>query len=171
MRPRDKGRRRGGAPTNLAGLVRAALPPRAPDDARVATVMGLWDRAMPPRIAKNARPVRLFRGTLTVHVATSAWAQELTLAKTDLLAWLNKRAPDAGVRDLRARVGPLTTAPPTIRREDPRPVEIVPLASLPEELARALSTIGDDAIRDVVREAASRSLGEIKRTPRKRRDE
>jgi len=117
---------------------------------------GWWARSVPERVARNVRPVRLARGVLTLHAATSVWAQEIDLARDALLRALRRSSPT--VRELRVQVGPLPDAPPRFRPPRPPP-PVTPLAKLPEELARALSGVPDDRLRDVIEAAAAVSIG------------
>lgn len=117
-----------------------------------------WRRGVPERIYLRARPVRIHAGTLHVHTATSAWASELELMKESLLQSLQEHAPEARIRAIRFRVGPLPDLPMAVRpqRKAPSPVVIPPL---PESLARALASIDDDDLREAIGTAASVSLG------------
>src|SRR5262245_57443290 len=45
-----------------------------------------WRRAVGERIASRTEPGRLRNGVLTVHAASSAWAQELTFLMPEILA-------------------------------------------------------------------------------------
>ncbi|MET0343592.1 MAG: DUF721 domain-containing protein [Polyangiales bacterium] len=133
-------------------------PAREPDDITAIRVFHWWKRAVPERVYMRARPVRLRQGILHVNTATSAWAQELEYEKEHLLASLRENAPEARVRALRFRVGPLPDLPPTTRPERVQaPPVIVP--PLPETLARALATIDDDDLRAAIETAASMALG------------
>jgi len=138
------------------------------DQAIVLKVFGWWSRAVPQRVLRNARPVRLKNGVLIVHTATSAWASELDLLKDKLLGSLRRTLPEADVRDMRFRVGPLPDVAKHQRAAKPAPV--VPVQELPEEVARALAAVHDDELRHVVANAAGVSLGrDRERPPRKRR--
>jgi hypothetical protein len=142
----------------LADLVRQVYPAREPADAAAIRVFTWWRRAVPERVYMRARPVRLASGVLWVHTATSAWAAELEHLKEQLLASVQKHAPEANVRGIRFRVGPLPELPKSTRPERPRPAPI-PLAVLPDALARALAGIDDDDLREAIGQAASVSLG------------
>ncbi len=142
----------------LANLVREVYPSKEPETASAIRVFAWWRRAVPERVFSRARPVRLQNGVLWVHTATSAWASELEHIKEQLLASVQKHAPDARVKGLRFRVGPLPELPTTTRPEQPRPAP-VPVAVLPEELARALAAIDDDDLRDAIGQAAGIALG------------
>ena len=120
---------------------------------------------MPERVCRNARPVRIERGVLIVHAATSVWAQELDLLKEDLLARLRRVAPKCGVRSLRIRVGRLPPSPPPVRVTRPRP-PVIPATELPEALARELAGVGDDDVRDAVSAAAAVALSRARESGR-----
>jgi hypothetical protein len=139
----------------VAKLLKGVYP--APDQYETAKVFAWWSRSVPPRILEHARPVRLTRGVLVVHVSSSVWANELHYLTDDLLARLRQHAPTAGIQRIRFQVGPLPDVPKR-RPPPPPPPEPVRLASLPEELGRALSRIADDDLRKAITEAATTSL-------------
>lgn len=152
-------RNRGGAPMPLSDLVRAVYPRREPEEAQAIRVFAWWRKAVPERVFQRARPVRLSHGVLVVHTATSAWASELDHLKEQLLASVQKHAPEAKVRALRFRPGPLPEVSKTSRPEPPRRMPI-PVRALPEELARVLVRIDDDELREAIGQAASLTLRE-----------
>ena len=147
-------KRRKGKLEPVSTLLRGVYP--APGQLEVAKVFAWWSRAVPSRIVEHARPVKLMHGVLIVHVSTSSWAHELQFLSDDLLVELRKHAPQSGVRKLRFQVGPLPALPK--RPPATRPPQPVRLASLPEELGRALSRIDDDALREAITDAATISL-------------
>lgn len=150
--------RRKGSPRPLSELLRAAYPSKEPEDVAAIRVFGWWRRAVPARVFARARPTRLSHGVLYVNTASPAWALELDHIKVQLLASVQKHAPDARVRELRFRTGPLPEIPAGTRPERKRPEPIV-LATLPENVARALASIDDDALREAISSAAAVSLG------------
>jgi len=153
-------RRKKGHLESVAKLLKAVYP--APDQLEAAKVFAWWSRAVPPRILKHARPVRLSRGVLIVHVSSSVWANELHYLTDDLLTRLRQYAPTAPIERIRFQVGPLPDLPKRLQHPPPRP-EPVRLASLPEELGRALSRVDDDKLREVIAEAATTSLARIRK--------
>lgn len=155
---RSRKGRQGGDFEALSQLVRKVYPNQEPEHAAAIRAFAWWRRAVPERVFMRARPVRLTGGVLWVHTATSAWASELEHLKEQLLASAQKHAPDASVKSLRFRVGPLPELPPSTRPERPRQAPIA-VAVLPEGLARALAAIDDDALRDAIGQAASVALG------------
>jgi hypothetical protein len=102
--------------------------------------------------------VRLSHGVLYVHTASPAWALELDHLKVQLLLSVQKHAPEARIKELRFKMGPLPEAPKGSRPDRERP-EPVAVAVLPESLARALASIDDDALREAISGAAAVSLG------------
>ena len=149
---------RGGAPRKLAELLRVAYPSREPEDAAAIRVFAWWRQAVPARVFARARPVRLSHGILYVNTASPAWALELDHLKEQLLASVQKRAPEARIRELRFRTGPLPDVKAGSRPDRKRP-EPVAVAVLPETLARALAAIDDDSLREAIAGAAAVSLG------------
>jgi hypothetical protein len=145
-------------PVALGSLVRDVYPSREPEDAQAIRVFAWWRKAVPERVFMRARPVRFTHGTLIVHTATSAWATELDHLQDQLLASVHKHAPDARVKTLRFRVGPLPDLPPQTRPDPPRRTPIV-VKTLPEALARVLARIDDDELREAIGAAASVALG------------
>jgi Dna[CI] antecedent, DciA len=152
--------KRGGI-ENLSVLVARVYPGRNREDLDAVRAFGAFMRALSPRVLRNARPVKLFKGTLTVHTVNSAWANSLQLESTALLAKLKRVAPDARVRRFVFRSGPLPDAAlpmehaPVVARE-------VELCALPDELARELARIHNDALREAVARAASTGLAATK---------
>lgn len=112
---------------------------------------------MPARIVRNARPVRLHNGVLYVHVSTAAWANELTFMAHDLLTRLRAYVPNAKLKVIRFKVGPLPGSPP-VKKPDPTPPPMPPLADLPDEIGRALAHLPDDDLRDEIGRAATACL-------------
>jgi hypothetical protein len=154
-------RRRDGPPSQpqpLAALIPGAYPSAEPEEIAALRAFAWWARAVPERVARNARPVRLRGGVLLVHAATSAWASELSFHEDALLAAVRRAAPTAGVRALRVRVGPLPPAPVLPARPPPPAPEPPPDAPRPVAVARALARIGPDAVRAAAERAARATL-------------
>jgi predicted nucleic acid-binding Zn ribbon protein len=66
-----------------------------------------WQQAAGPELARFTRPGQIRRGQLEVTVANSTIVQELTFQKERILATLQAALPDARIRDLRFRLGPV----------------------------------------------------------------
>src|SRR5438132_11053368 len=87
-------------PETLEGVIGRAgenrFAPRRPPIA-----LAVWVAAVGLRVAERARPVDIQNGALIVRVATSVWANELSLLQTSILERL--RAEGVEVRELRFR--------------------------------------------------------------------
>jgi len=153
-------KRKKGNLESITKLLKGVYP--APDQLEAARAFAWWTRSVPPRIVENARPVRLSGGVLLVHVRSSVWANELSYLTDDLLKRLREHAPMSRVERIRFQVGPLPDLP-TRKPVAPPPPEPVRLASLPEELGRALSRVQDDELRKTITEAATTSLARIRK--------
>lgn len=155
-----KKKRRKGPPRGLATLgelVPRVYPSNEPEDQRLVRALAWWDRHVPPRIVKNARPAKLARGVLVIHAVTSAWAQELTLLMPRFAPALCAAVPGLDASKIRVLVGRLPPAAPRTRVQPP-PIPPLDVQQLPDAVARALAAIGDDDVRDAVARAAAQSL-------------
>jgi predicted nucleic acid-binding Zn ribbon protein len=72
-----------------------------------AAFTAAWQQAAGPELARFTRPGQIRRGQLEVTVANSTIVQELTFQKERILATLQAALPDARIRDLRFRLGPV----------------------------------------------------------------
>lgn len=113
-----------------------------------------WKAAVGPRIADRAHPVQIDRGVLLVKVATSVWANELSMLAPEIVARLRVRG--YAVESLRFRVGVLDTPdrPPERRvyRKVPPPKPLAP------ELQANIAAVEDDELRAAIAKAASANL-------------
>lgn len=151
-------RRRGGM-ENLSALVAKVYPGRNQEDLAAVRVFGAFMRALSTRVVRNARPVRFQRGVLTVHTVNSAWANSLQLESESILLRLRRLVPGLRLSKLVFRSGPLPDAALPIP-EDPAPKRSVALDKLPDDIARELARIHDDALREAVARAALMGLGQ-----------
>jgi hypothetical protein len=142
----------------MVDVLKAAYPSKEPEDLQAIRAFYWWEKAVPKRVLENVRPVRYGRGILTVHAKNSVWASELTFLEPQILAALQKRAPEARVKKLVVRVGVLPPRPLPIRTIERKPPPI-PLKDLPEELARELASVRHDDLRLEIERAARTGLG------------
>jgi predicted nucleic acid-binding Zn ribbon protein len=64
-------------------------------------VLSQWDEICPPIIAKHAKPVGFKNKKLSLEVNSSAWLNELTFFKEDLITELNQRAGKKVIKEIR----------------------------------------------------------------------
>lgn len=97
------------APRPLGRALEAAKRELAPMSA-LAQVQACWPDVVGEALARQAAPVGVGGGTLTVACESAVWAQELELMGPALVERLNEVLAAPGgpaLRVLRARVGPL----------------------------------------------------------------
>jgi hypothetical protein len=111
-----------------------------------------WRRAVGERIAARTEPGRLRNGVLTLHVASAAWAQELSFFTTDLLARVKELG--VAVTGLRFQVRPIAGRAVTpAAASAPRA-----RAALPPDIEERLRAVSDPALRAAIAEAAALGL-------------
>jgi hypothetical protein len=133
-------------------------PAQSREELDAIRAFGAFMRALSPRVLRNARPVKLSRGTLFVNTSNSAWANTLTLECTALLAKVKRTSPGLRVSRLVFRAGPLPDAALPLPHTPLEAAAGIPLAELPEDIARGLARIHDDALREAIKRAASVGL-------------
>lgn len=145
---------------NLSALVAKVYPGRGREDIEAVQAFGAFMRALSPRVLRNARPVKLTRGTLLVHTANSAWANSLQLESDGVLAKLKRVSPSVRVRKLVFRSGPLPDCALPLPHTPLIVTRRIELKTLPEELARGLARIHHDALREAVAKAVAVGLSD-----------
>jgi hypothetical protein len=141
----------------LGDAVRRELARLGPG-AAIGPLVDAWPEAVGPQIAANAWPARVGRdGTLTVAVASSAWAFELTQLGETIRSRLAELAGHDSPKRLRFVVGPLpergAEAVTSVSRTVPEPSE-----DERSEGARIAAPIADSELRALVARAAAASL-------------
>ena len=116
-----------------------------------------WRRALGDRIAQRSEPESVRGTTLTVLVASSVWAQELSLLAPEIIQRLQRAG--VSVSELRWRVGQLP--PSTSPRA--KAASVLPLQKLPAELEHSLSAVKDAELRDAIFQAAAHMLSRQRR--------
>jgi len=75
-----------------------------------ARLAGSWKEIVGPLLAAKTCPARLKGGVLTVCAVSSAWAQELSLSRTEVLERIDAVLGPGKVREVRVSVGPVPEA-------------------------------------------------------------
>ena len=70
-------------------------------------VFSLWEKAVGPGIARHAQPSSIRGRRLTVIVDSSAWMQQLSLLKPEIVAKVNARLGTDGIESITLRLGEL----------------------------------------------------------------
>jgi Dna[CI] antecedent, DciA len=128
---------------------------RIPHVAFLVSLRKRWPEIAGPLVSRNAIPLSLRNGVLTVVVRNHAWAQELRMSTTPMIGRIRETVGERiPVSDIRFAVG--TLAPVAGGEEDPPPAEHPhPAAPGPE----GLSAVADPETRKSLR-ALHRRCGE-----------
>jgi len=125
---------------------------RIPHVAFLVSLRKGWPEIAGPLVSRNATPLSLRNGVLTVAARNHAWAQELQMGKTTLLSRIRETLGEKiPVTDLRFAVVPL--APDG--EEEAVPPEERPLPAGPDP--EGLSAVADPETRESLRTIYRRS--------------
>jgi hypothetical protein len=144
-------RRKDAAP--LSSILDAFLESlRIPHVAFLVSLRKKWPEIAGPLVSRNAIPLSLRNGVLTIVVRNHAWAQELRMSKTTMIGRIRETVGERiPVSDLRFSVGSL--APGEEAEDPPREEPTYPAGPDPE----GLSAIADPETRESLRALHRRS--------------
>ena len=144
-------RRKDAAP--LSSILDAFLESlRIPHVAFLVSLRKKWPEIAGPLVSRNAIPLSLRNGVLTIVVRNHAWAQELRMSKTTMIGRIQETVGERiPVSDIRFSVGSLA---PGEEAEDP-PREEPPFPAGPDP--EGLSAIADPETRESLRALHRRS--------------
>jgi len=107
----------------------------------------VWESAVGSRIASHAQPAAFRDGTLTLHVDSAPWLQQLNFLKKELIAKVNAELGDEQVKEIYLKGGRIK---PLARAEAPKPAKRRELS--PEEqswIAQQAESVTDPELRAV----------------------
>jgi len=76
-------------------------------DQELCKVWDIWDVAVGPDIAVNARPAAFKGDILLVHVSNSSWLHHLRFLENELVAKVNEALGAARIRTIQLKIGPI----------------------------------------------------------------
>lgn len=98
-------------------LIRAqVMAPRAFEEYRIANA---WTAVNPPNISANAQPDKLVGGVLFLNVTNSAWAQQISMMKSDIANKINEALGERVIIDIKLRTGIISEAERETIKERP----------------------------------------------------
>ena len=144
-------RRKDAAP--LSSILNAFLESlRIPHVAFLVTLRKRWPEIAGPLVSRNATPLSLRNGVLTIVVRNHAWAQELQMSKTTMIGRIRETVGERiPVSDIRFAVGSLGPAD----EAEAQPREEPPLPAGPDP--EGLSAVADPETRESLRALHRRS--------------
>jgi hypothetical protein len=130
-------------------------------------VFSLWAKAVGPGIARHSQPASIRGRRLTVIVDSSAWMQQLSLLKPEIIAKVNDRLGPDGIEGITLKLGELEGP-----GGPPEEVRQAPDASLdPAEQKRVedyLAGVADPEARAALRQVIEKDLVNKKGAARKK---
>jgi len=122
---RPKMRRPAAVSDLLSTLLRGTPAELRLNEGRIWVV---WDEAVGKRIATHAQPAAFRDGTLTIHVDSAPWMQQLNFLKKELISKVNEALGEEKVKEIYMKGGkikaPATTAPAKeVKRRELTPEE------------------------------------------------
>jgi hypothetical protein len=150
-------------PLPLAALLEAVFAGKpAEKRLREAKVWQVWGEAVGAQIAAKSRPAAFRDGTLTVRVSGSAWLQQLSLMKQDIIRHLNEAVGASLVTDIFFKQGSVSSQP------EERPAAPPPKRKLSEaekrQLAELAAPVADPELREALMALFSSQLADARRT-------
>jgi hypothetical protein len=151
-------------PAHLADLIATTFAGKPVQSRfREMKIWQVWESAVGPQIAAKAMPASFRDGVLTVRVANSAWMQQLSLLKTDIVGQLNGEIGEPLVKEIFLKQGGITREPPEEPPFTPPSRELAP-----EEVAwirEQGSRIGDPELRRTLESLLIRHLQSLPPSP------
>ena len=124
-------------------------------------VLGVWDRAVGEVIAAHARPAAVRGRKLTVTVDSSAWMQQLTLLRPELIEKLNRTLGEMAVESITLRMGEVE---PPVRRTAARQAPAPELdAGERAKIEEYVAGIADPGVREALRHLIEKDVRSRKR--------
>ena len=125
---------------------------RIPHVAFLVSLRKRWPEIAGPLVSRNATPLSLRNGVLTIVVRNHAWAQELRMSKIPMIGRIRETVGDRiPVSDIRFTVGPLASVEEA--EGQPRVTPPFPVGPDPE----GLSAVADPETRESLRALHRRS--------------
>jgi predicted nucleic acid-binding Zn ribbon protein len=94
--------------THIRDILESALNRFRPSaDMEMTRLWNLWESALPPAMALNAKPGAFRDGILLVHVSSSVWMQHLHFQKQSMISSLNSALDRELVKDIRFQIASL----------------------------------------------------------------
>lgn len=111
---------------------------------REARVWEVWQEAVGEKIASRAKPLSFRDGILTVAVSGSAWLQQLSLMKPEVIQNVNEAADEEIVKDIFFKQGKIAGVE---KEQPPLPRPKTPLSAEQQaKLAKLAEPLGDQEL-------------------------
>jgi hypothetical protein len=127
-----------------------------------------WERAVGTMIARHTQPSAIRGKKLTVIVDSSAWMQQLSLLRPEILAKVNQCLGEEAVDAVVLRIGELDLPAVSPQHEEPLPVGELD-AEERRKMEEYVAAIADPEVRESFRRIIERDLLSKKQPGRRQR--
>lgn len=94
--------------TNLGSVLDKVLNQYRPkSDQALCKVWDIWEAAVGPGIAANARPAAFKGDILLLHVSNSSWLHHLRFLENELVAKVNLSLGAERIKTIQLKIGPI----------------------------------------------------------------
>jgi hypothetical protein len=124
-------------------------------------VFSLWQKAVGPGIARHAQPASIRGKRLTVMVDSSAWMQQLSLMKPEVLSRVNDRLGPDGIESITLKLGELERA--DVRPEEYQPADGKLETGEQKRIEEYLAGVKDPEAREALKKVMEKDLLNKKR--------
>ncbi len=94
--------------TNLGSVLDKVLNQYRPkSDQALCKVWDIWEAAVGPAIAANARPAAFKGDILLLHVSNSSWLHHLRFLENELVARINQSLGAERIKTIQLKIGPI----------------------------------------------------------------
>ncbi len=151
------GRRRGGGPVRIDGVVGPALSGASPDGGKLFAILERYRSMVSETTMEHARPTSIRKDVLIMTVTDPVWMTELRFFVPRFLEAFNSVLPvDARLRDIRLRVGILPgPLEPSRAQRLHEAHEATGPAGLPADIRKRIERVTDPALRELMLRVAS----------------
>ncbi len=125
-------------------------------------IFGQWERAVGAVIARHAQPSAVRGKKLTVTVDSSAWMQQLSLLRPEIINKVNACLREEAVESITLRIGALDLPAPA--GHEPRPPAGTLDAGERRRVEEYIAAIADPEVRDSFRRMIEKDLLSKKQT-------
>lgn len=94
--------------TNLGSVLDKVLNQYRPkSDQALCKIWDIWETAVGPGIAANARPAAFKGDILLLHVSNSSWLHHLRFLENELVAKVNQSLGAERIKTIQLKIGPI----------------------------------------------------------------
>jgi hypothetical protein len=119
-------------------------------------IYGVWEKAVGKGIARHARPAGMRGKKLTVLVDSSAWMQQLSLLKPEIIGKVNQHLREEAVESITLKLGEFE--PSSVPRDEYRPAAGTLGPVEQTRIEKCVSGIADQQTRESLRHLMERDF-------------